>query len=72
MPLVRSSVMTEVAYDETTRELDITFTSGRTYRYFKVPPDIYNDLLDAGSKGAFFNDYIRDAFDFNEVNRRLR
>jgi hypothetical protein len=32
-----------------------------------VPPDIYADLLDAESKGEFFNEKIKDIFEFVEV-----
>ena len=57
-------------FDDDARELDITFTSGKTYRYFNVPLEIYAELLDAGSKGKFFNDNIKGAFAFAEVGRR--
>jgi hypothetical protein len=67
---VRSSVMTSFDYDEENAELDITFTSGKTYRYANVPLEIYAGLLDAESKGEFFNDNIKDKFAFAEVNAR--
>jgi lysyl-tRNA synthetase class 2 len=67
MPFVESSMMSRVEYDEDTSELDITFKSGKTYRYREVPPDVYSDLLDAESKGEFFNENIKDTFDFVEV-----
>ena len=70
MPHVESSVMTFVKYDDDTSELDITFTSGKTYRYLEVPVDIYDGLLDAESKGEFFNDNIKDSFVYNEVRSR--
>ncbi len=64
-----SSTITSVEYDDEARELDITFTSGKTYRYYNVPLEIYAELLDAGSKGKFFNDNIKGAFAFTEVVR---
>jgi len=67
MPDVESSMMTSVEYDEDDRELDITFSGGKTYRYFDVPLDVYADLLDAESKGKFFNENIKDVFEHNEV-----
>jgi hypothetical protein len=67
---VQSSMMTSVRYKNDERELDITFTSGKTYRYLNVPPKVYFDLLDAGSKGEFFNDNIKDEFVFAEVGSR--
>jgi len=65
-----SSTITSVEYDDEARELDITFTSGKKYRYFNVPLEIYAELLDAGSKGKFFNDNIKGAFAFAEVGQR--
>ena len=72
MPHVDSSMMTRIEYDESARELDIVFASGKTYRYFGVPPDVYADLLDAESKGEFFNDAIKDLYGFSEVRARPR
>jgi hypothetical protein len=66
----RSSMMTSVRYDHDQRELDITFTDGKTYRYLNVPRDIYVNLIDAESMGDYFNDAVRDAFTFVEVKRR--
>lgn len=66
---VESSVMTTIEYDEDTAELDITFTGGKTYRYRDVPVEIYADLLDAKSKGQFFNERIKKAFPFAAVSR---
>ena len=57
-------------YDDEARELDITFTSGKMYRYFYVPLEIYAEFLDAGSKGKFFNDNIKGVFSFVEVGQK--
>jgi hypothetical protein len=65
-----SSTIKSVEYDDDARELDIAFTSGKTYRYFNVPLEIYAEFLDAGSKGKFFNDNIKGAFAFAEVGQR--
>ena len=59
---VQSSTMTFLRYDDDTRELDITFTNGKIYRYQNVPLKVYVALLDAGSKGEFFNGNIKDEF----------
>jgi hypothetical protein len=72
MPHVQSSVMIFVKYDDEARELDITFTSGKTYRYREVPLQIYDGLLEAESKGEFVNDNIKDVFVYSEVMSRKR
>jgi hypothetical protein len=64
---VESRVMTAVRYHRPAQQLDIRFTNGRTYRYSKVPLTVYDGLLDADSKGRFFNEAIKDAFDYSEI-----
>ncbi|HYI26347.1 MAG TPA: KTSC domain-containing protein [Bradyrhizobium sp.] len=65
-----SSAISAVEYDEEDSALDITFTGGKTYRYKGVPADVYAGLLDADSKGQYFNSRIKNAFDFSEVVAR--
>jgi len=62
-----STAIETIGYDETRRELYVTFTSGRHYIYFDVPRGRYIGFRAAASKGRFFNYYIRDNFDFREV-----
>jgi KTSC domain-containing protein len=64
MPRVESSMIRRIEYEEAPRELEITFTSGRTYVYFGVPKSVYERFLKATSKGQFFNDYIKDQYGF--------
>ena len=44
------------------RGLVVTFTTGKTYQYFGVPPDVHEALLAAPSKGTFFNQQIRSSY----------
>jgi hypothetical protein len=64
---VLSSVMNEIEYDPRSGDLDIRFVNGRRYRYSDVPPELYNHLIEAESKGAFFNVHIRDAYTHREL-----
>lgn len=66
--IVSSSLIRAVAYDEASRELRVRFSTGSVYRYLAVPPDVAADLVDppSGSSGRYFNDHVRDAFDFDE------
>ena len=56
---VESSNIEAVAYDEDKEELFIQFKNGAVYKYLDVPYNIYNDLLNADSKGQYFYHYIR-------------
>ena len=59
-----SSVILRYDYDPAHRRLDIAFLSGQAYRYFNVPEAVYQGLIQAKSKGRYFQDHIRDKFDF--------
>ena len=62
-----SSVIRDTSYDETTKEMRVTFVSGRVYVYDGVPRVIYNAFRNAPSKGAFFNVAIRGRYHFHEL-----
>jgi hypothetical protein len=53
-------------YDPALRRLELEFRNGERYLYFQVPPPHYQNLLDADSKGAFFNRHIRNCFAFKQ------
>jgi hypothetical protein len=44
-----------VTYEEQNRTLDVEFRQGETYRYFRVPEFVYQELLKAESAAAFWN-----------------
>jgi hypothetical protein len=60
---VDSSAIARIAYNERGQKLFVTFRAG-TYTYFDVPREVYEALMAAASKGAFFNTRIRDRYDF--------
>ena len=62
MPYVSSSAMSRIEYDEAARQLDIWFNKTGRYSYHGVPLTIYLGLLNASSKGRYFNDNIRDQY----------
>jgi hypothetical protein len=59
---VESSAIRSVGYERETAMLEVEFTSDRVYRYFAVPPSVYEGLLNAQSAGAYFNRCIRDRY----------
>jgi hypothetical protein len=42
--------------------LEVEVAGGDVYRYFDVPGDVFAELMRAESKGAFFNERIRDTY----------
>ena len=59
---VVSSSLASVAYDTGRTILQIEFRDRSVYQYIQVPEDIHQDLLQADSKGAYFNQHIRNRF----------
>ena len=47
-----SSVLRGGAYDPDTQELDLSFSSGRTYTLRNVAPSVVDELRNASSPGA--------------------
>jgi hypothetical protein len=61
---VESTVIGTVGY---TRMLEIQFASGRVYQYYDVPQEIFEGMLNAESKGKYFNASIRGQFRYQEI-----
>jgi hypothetical protein len=59
---VRSSAILVVGYDPATQRMKITFVEGHTYDFCRVPERIFQGLLNAGSKGTYYNLYIKDRY----------
>ena len=72
MVAVDSSMITAVGYDSETHELEVQFTSGRTYRYTNVPREVYDGLLAADSKGQYMHANVIDCYPYYPVSRRRR
>jgi uncharacterized protein len=56
---VSSSNISSIGYDSNTQTLEIEFTNGNIYQYFDVPSAIYEELMQAESKGRFLNAQIK-------------
>ena len=67
---VHSSLLATVAYDDQRAILKVEFRDGATYQYAGVPLRIYQDLLRADSKGAYFNQHIRGLFPYSMLHPR--
>jgi hypothetical protein len=66
--IMQSTMLRAIAYDPATNELRVRFHAGSMYRYHGVPPEVVETLLDPpdGSPGRYFNDTIRDGYDYDE------
>jgi hypothetical protein len=59
---VESSTLATIAYDSTRELLQLEFNSHAFYQYFGVPATVHQGLMDAPSKGSYFNQNIRGKF----------
>ena len=59
---VESRVLAAVAYPDGEHLLFVEFRSGEVYLYFDVPPESFEKLLRADSKGGYFNGHVRNRF----------
>lgn len=68
---VESTTLATVAYDAAGQLLRLEFRSHAVYSYFGVPAAVHHALLEAESKGAYFNRHIPDRFPFQRADRPL-
>jgi KTSC domain len=59
---VESTTLAALAYDDARKILQLEFRSRAIYRYFGVPAAVHTALLQAPSKGQYFNQEIRGRF----------
>jgi lysyl-tRNA synthetase, class II len=59
---LNSSALSSATYDDESRELELTFSSGRTYTYHDVPKDVYDGLVSSSSPGRYYNEAIKDIY----------
>lgn len=64
---VQSSSIAAVSYDDATSTLEVEFVNGTVYRYFAVPPSVYQAFLGAESLGRYFNEAIRTRYRYAKV-----
>lgn len=64
-----SSAIKSIDYNLQSRDMTVTFTTGRRYVYQGVPSAVVMAFRSAASRGAYFNDEIRDRYPFYEIER---
>lgn len=69
---VDSSMMRDVGYDPKSETLEIGFNSGKVYQYFEVEQEIFDDLMNASSKGRYFLDEIEPFYAYTQVRQSRR
>ena len=62
MPTFNSSAIKRAEYDPQSMRLTIWFPEGHSYDFCRVPARVWEGLLNAGSKGTYYNHNIRDRY----------
>jgi len=65
---VESTTLATVSYDDVRELLQLEFCSRVVYQYFNVPTTVHQSLLDASSKGRYFNQAIRGRFPYRLIS----
>jgi hypothetical protein len=64
-----STAIRGLLYNPEKQELSVTFTTGRRYVYANVPPEVFDAFKSARSRGAYFNEEIRDHYAYRATTR---
>jgi hypothetical protein len=65
---LQSTSLNAAAYQDQSASLELEFRSGAIYRYIDVPEQVYRGLLSAESKGRYFNQHIRNRFNYVQID----
>lgn len=65
---VVSSNLKSIGYDEESETLEVEFQTDSVYRYFGVPVEVYQELMDAPSHGSYHWHNIRDEYEYVRMN----
>jgi len=64
---VSSTDLAEVGYDPGSMTLEILFIKGGLYQYFDVPEMVFQELLQADSKGRYLNMNIKKHYRYTKL-----
>ena len=64
---VESSNIESIGYDWKTRTLEVEFKGGKVYQYKSFPKRTHKALMEAESKGKFFNEFIKEKFETTKL-----
>lgn len=67
---VESSMIASAGYDKKSKTLQVLFHTGNLYEYYEVEPEIFQELLDAPSKGHYMLNHIIDCYAYTKVCKK--
>jgi hypothetical protein len=67
---IESSAVRTMGYDPDSSTLEVEFSSGDVYRYYRVDPADVESLILADSKGTFINQVIKPKYPCRQITGR--
>ena len=64
---VESTTLRSVGYSKKNKILQLEFSSREVYDYYEVPDYVYMGLMKADSHGSYFNQEIKDHYNFTRL-----
>ncbi len=65
---VPSTVIQSFNYESASRQLVIEFQSHLRYVYYDVPAEVFREMRVAESRGAYFNQRVRDRYSYSRLD----
>lgn len=64
---VSSTDVASIGYDPNTMTLEVEFKGGSVYHYMDVPDAVYQELMQASSKGKFMHANIKNSYRYMKI-----
>jgi len=64
---VESKNILSVGYNANNRTMRIEFKQNAFYDYMDVPPEVFQQIMSAQSKGTFFHSAVKGKYDFLKI-----
>ena len=62
-----STCVANLKYYEDEEQVECEFMQRGTYAYFDVPPDVFAEWNNAGSRGTYFDMYIKGHYEYERI-----
>lgn len=64
---VRSSNIVSVGYEDDDGILEVEFSGGALYEYYRVPRQVFDGLLASSSPGQYLATNVKDVYQYRRV-----
>ncbi|MDB5232165.1 MAG: hypothetical protein JWN76_2970 [Chitinophagaceae bacterium] len=65
--MVVSDMISSIGYNRSKEILEVLFSNNKLHKYKAVPHNIYMSFMTAPTYNTFYNEYVKDQFDFEVI-----